>query len=132
MNEPVWIEVAECYAVHSAALQRCGGADGLRDEGRLLAALDRPRNLFAYKKAALPELAAAYATGIVMNHPFLDGNKRTGFIIAALFLESNGHSFRAPEEEVVERTLALAAGAIKEADYAEWLERSSELAEKSG
>ena len=69
-------------------------------------------------------MAAAYASGIVKNHPFLDGNKRSGFMAAALFLESNGYGFAASETEVVERTLALAASAIDDAEYAEWLQRS--------
>ncbi|HRQ90191.1 MAG TPA: type II toxin-antitoxin system death-on-curing family toxin, partial [Bacteroidia bacterium] len=72
-------------------------------------------------------LASSLAGGIVRNHPFIDGNKRTGFLCAALFLEANGLSFNASEEEVVERTLALAAGAIDEEDYAEWLRRSCVL-----
>lgn len=105
-------------------LQRFGGLDGVRDEGLLESALNRPRHLFAYGSPSLPELAAAYAAGIVQNHPFIDGNKRTGFMAAALFLEVNGLSFQAPEIEVVERTLALAAGAIEEAEYAAWLKRS--------
>lgn len=105
-------------------LERFGGLEGMRDEGLLESALNRPRHLFAYEKPSLFEMAAAYAAGIVKNHPFLDGNKRSGFIAAALFLEVNGLSFQAPEEEAVERTLALAAGAIGEADYAAWLEKS--------
>ncbi len=105
-------------------LERFGGLEGVRDEGLLESALNRPRHLFAYGKPSLFELAASYATGLVKNHPFLDGNKRTGFVAAALFLEINGCSFEAPEEEVVERTLALAAGAITEGDYAVWLKKS--------
>lgn len=66
--------------------------------------------------------------GIVKNHPFLDGNKRSGFVSAALFLEINGYRFSAPEEQVVERTLALAVGAVAEADYAAWLEKSCRTA----
>lgn len=70
------------------------------------------------------ELAASYAEGIVKNHPFLDGNKRSGFMAAALFLETNGFEFQAPEEEAVVHTLALAAGDIAAAEYAAWLARS--------
>lgn len=105
-------------------LERFGGLEGIRDDGLLESALNRPRHLFAYGEPSLFELAAAYASGIVKNHPFLDGNKRSGFMAAALFLETNGLRFAAPEEEVVERTLALAAGAIGEEGYREWLERS--------
>jgi len=105
-------------------LERFGGLEGVRDAGLLESALHRPRHLFAYGKPSLFDLAAAYAAGIVKNHPFLDGNKRTGFVSAALFLEINGHRFIAPEEEVVERTLALAAGVIGEVEYGAWLEKS--------
>ena len=105
-------------------LDRFGGLEGVRDEGLLESALRRPQNTFAYGDADLFALAAAYAVGIIKNHPFLDGNKRTGFVIAALLLEINGLRFQAPEAKVVERTLALAAGAIGEAEYADWLKRS--------
>ncbi len=124
MSDPVWIETADALAIHGELLQRFGGAAGVRDEKLLESALDRPKNLHAYSKPSLFEMAAAYATGIIKNLPFLDGNKRTGFVTAALFLESNGLHFQASEEQTVERTLALAAGAIKEADYAAWLEQS--------
>ncbi|MEM0966472.1 MAG: type II toxin-antitoxin system death-on-curing family toxin [Verrucomicrobiota bacterium] len=129
MKEPVWIDATDCLAVHSSALERFGGADGLRDEGPLLAALDRPKNLFAYGKPDPFDLAGSYASGIIKNHPFLDGNKRTGFLTATLFLECNQYLFSATEEQVVERTLALASGAIPEADYTEWLRESSETSD---
>jgi death-on-curing protein len=72
-------------------------------------------------------MAASYAAGIILNHPFLDGNKRTGFLVAAAFLELNGYEFFADEAEVVERTLALAAHAISEEAYANWLSQKSRL-----
>lgn len=124
MNEPVWIDLADCHAFHAKMLERFGGLDGLRDGGLLESALNRPKNLFAYDEPSHFDLAASYAVGIVKNHPFLDGNKRSGFMAAALFLEANSHDFHAPEEEVVERTLALAAGVIGETDYAAWLAKS--------
>lgn len=124
MKAPIWINAADCHAFHTIVLERFGGLEGIRDEGLLESALHRPQHLFDYGTPSLYEMAAAYAHGIIKNHPFLDGNKRSGFVTAALFLEVNGLSFRAPEEEVVERTLALAAGAIDEAEYATWLERS--------
>lgn len=124
MKEPIWIEAVDCHAIHEEMLKRFGGLGGMRDENLLDSALNRPRHLWSYEKPTFFELASSYATGIVKNHPFLDGNKRSGFVVAALFLELNGHSFEAPEIEVVERTLALAAGAIAEDDYAVWLEKS--------
>lgn len=124
MNDPVWIELADCHAFHAELLHRFGGLDGVRDPGMLESALHRPKHLFAYGEASLFVMAAAYAHGIVKNYPFLDGNKRSGFMAAALFLEVNGLRFHAAEEEAVERTLALAASAIDAAEYAAWLQRS--------
>ena len=129
MSEPIWLDGADCIAFQGELLAWFGGADGIRDEGLLESALARPRMRFAYGAPGLYELAAAYAFGIVKNHPFVDGNKRAGFLAAALFLEINGESFAAPEEEVVLETLRLAAGDSSEADYAEWLERSCRKAD---
>jgi death-on-curing protein len=70
-------------------------------------------------------MAASYAAGIILNHPFLDGNKRTGFMLAATFLELNGMEFTATEESVVEKTLALAGGKLKQPAYAKWLSENS-------
>ena len=124
MNEPVWIEKAECFAFHDALLARFGGLGGIRDEGLLDSALNRPLHLFHYGKPSLFDLAAAYAEGVVKNHPFLDGNKRSGLMAAALFLESNGYIFQAPEEEAVLQTLALAADAIGAEEFSDWLSKS--------
>lgn len=124
MNEPVWIDSADCHAFHAEMLERFGGLDGVRDGGLLESALHRPQHLYSYGTPTLYELAAAYASGIVRNHPFLDGNKRSGFMAAALFLEANGLSFQAPEEQVVLQTLALAASAIDENEFADWLKKS--------
>lgn len=124
MNEPVWVSREECLAVHTELLARFGGLDGIRDVGLLDFALNRPLQAFTYSRPDLFALAALYAEGIVKNHPFLDGNMRTGFVAAALFLESNGLEFQAPEEEAVLQTLALAAGACAAEDYAAWLRRS--------
>lgn len=121
MKEPLWITREECLAYHEELLALFGGLAGVRDRGLLESALARPQQLFSYGSPSLFECAASYAVGIVKNHPFLDGNKRAGFMAAALFLESNGMKFQAPEEEVVLQTLALAAGEIDEKDYALWL-----------
>ncbi len=111
--------------MHEKLIERFGGLQGIRDEGLLDSALNKPLHVFNYGEPTLFELAASYAVGIVKNHPFLDGNKRTGFVAAALFIEANGFSFRATEEEAVLQTLALAAGECAEADYAAWLARNS-------
>lgn len=106
-------------------LAQYGGLAGVRDEGLLESALSKPQNLFAYSSPTLPEMAASYAAGIILNHPFLDGNKRTGFMLAATFLELNGMEFAATEQSVVEMTLALAGGSLKPAGYADWLSENS-------
>ena len=98
----------------------------------LESALGKPRNLFAYAKPQLADLAAAYAAGIVLNPPFLDGNKRTGFMAAAAFLEINGHAFTATEVDAVIQTLALASGALDEAGYAVWLKTNSRRPRRAG
>jgi death-on-curing protein len=128
MKEPVWLDRGECLAIHEMMLSQHGGLAGVRDEGLLESALAKPRNLFAYRPPTLPEMAASYATGIILNHPFLDGNKRTGFLVAATFLEVNGLVFEATEESVVKQTVALASGKLKEADYATWLKANSRKA----
>ena len=124
MNEPFWISREVILSTQEELLERFGGLAGIRDETLLESALHRPQHLFAYGKPTLFELATAYAAGIVKNHPFLDGNKRAGFMAAYIFLGANGCEVEAPEEEVVLRTLALAAGEIEEAEYAAWLEKS--------
>lgn len=106
---------------HDEALAAHGGASGVRDIGLLESALARPKNLFAYGEHDIAALAAAYAFGIVRNHPFVDGNKRTAFMTAVFFLELNGHRFMANEVEATLRTLALAASEIDEAEFAVWL-----------
>ena len=125
MKEPAWISREECLAIHDLMLAQHGGLAGVRDEGLLESALSKPRNLFNYAKPTHAEMAASYSAGIILNHPFLDGNKRTGFMVAAVFLEVNGYELTATEESVVENTLGLAAGSLKEKDYAAWLKENS-------
>lgn len=107
------------------SLAHHGGASGLRDEGLLESALDRPRNLFAYGTPTLYALAASYAFGLARNHPFVDGNKRTAFLVAVAVLEINGKRFFASEADAAVRTLALAAGNLSEAAYAEWMKENA-------
>jgi death-on-curing protein len=122
-----WFTEEEALALHDLLLAHYGGACGVRDAGLLSSALARPRQLSHYGTPGLAELAAAYAFGVVRNHPFVDGNKRTGFMLAAGFIERNGAAFNAPEAEAVTQTLGLAAGQITEADYARWLAANSRL-----
>ncbi len=111
-------------------LSQHGGLAGVRDEGLLLSALAKPQNRFAYGSTSFPEMAASYAAGIVLNHPFLDGNKRTGFMLAAAFLEINGWELTATEESVVQSTVALASGKMTEAGYADWLKKNCKAVER--
>ncbi len=122
---PVWMTREDCLAIHEMMLSQHGGLAGVRDESLLASALAKPMNRYAYENASLSVLAASYAAGIVLNHPFLDGNKRTGFMMAVTFFDVNGVEFSASEESVVEHTVGLASGMVKEADYAEWLASSS-------
>jgi death on curing protein len=127
VKEPVWLNREDCLALHDMMLAQYGGLSGVRDEGLLESALAKPRNHFAYRSPTLAKMAASYAAGIIHNHPFLDGNKRTGFMLAATFIELNGLSFTATEESVVEKTLALANGELDEAGYAVWLAANSHV-----
>ena len=121
MIDPIWVFREVVLGLHEQSLAQFGGSTGIRDEGLLDSALGKPQNLLAYGKPSVFELAASYAFGLVKNHPFLDGNKRTGFTVAVLFLELNGQKFAAPETDAAIKTLALAAGEMSEADFAIWL-----------
>ncbi len=125
MKEPIWVRRDVVLAVHELVLARHGGDSGIRDEGMLDSALDRPKNLFNYEKPTLHQLAASYGFGLIKNHPFVDGNKRIAFTTAVLFLEVNGWEVSATEVESVLKTLALAAGEIDESGYAQWLKINS-------
>jgi len=125
MREPEWVLREVVSAAHEQSLAQFGGLDGVRDEGLLDSALGKPLNLFAYGKPSLFDLAASYAFGIVKNHPFIDGNKRTGFIVAVVFLELNGYKFQASEVDAAMQTLALAAGDRSEAAFAAWLKTNT-------
>lgn len=128
MKAPQWVLRETVLALQERLLAEFGGLGGVRDTGLLDSALARPRQLLAYGKPGLFELAAAYAFGLVRNHPFVDGNKRIGFTTAILFLELNGHRFEASEAAATLQTLALAARDLDEAGYAAWLKANSRRA----
>ncbi len=128
MKEPQWVLREAALALQERLQAEFGGLSGLRDEGLFDSALARPRQLFAYGKPRLFDLAAAYAFGLVRNHPFLDGNKRIGFTTAVVFLELNGYRFAASEVDATIQTLALAARELDEADYAAGLKANSRKA----
>lgn len=122
MNEPVWIEERDALALHDRLIGLDGGAAGVRDSGLLKSALARPQQLHAYgDKPSIIDMAAAYTAGIVRNHPFVDGNKRTGFVVGVLFLEMNGYRFIATEEAAAQAVLSLAAGTLDETAFAMWM-----------
>lgn len=125
MTEPTWLDPQVLLLLHRRALAEYGGLDGVRDHGLLDSALARPVNWFAYEdERDLCRLAAAYAGGIVRNHPFADGNKRTAFVAAVLFLELNGLVLDAPDGEAIAAMLDLAAGDLPEEGFAAWLRDS--------
>ncbi len=118
----VWLEEPEALAVHERLLVLHGGADDVRDAALLASALARPRQIAAYREdAGVVDLAAAYTVAIVRNHPFIDGNKRTGFVMGALFLELNGARFVADEAAATQAVMGLAAGTLDEAGYTAFL-----------
>ncbi len=121
MTEPVWLQPRLVLALHDMLIAEHGGPSGIRDENLLDSALARPVNLFNYEHPALPILAASYAAGIVGNHPFIDGNKRTGFAAAATFLDRNGVELTASETQAAQMTIDLATRDISEEEYAVWL-----------
>lgn len=122
MREPLWIDERDTLALHDRLLALDGGAAGMRDAGLLQSALARPRQLYSYgDNPDLVAIATAYMGGIIRNHPFVDGNKRTGFIVGILFLEMNGYDFTATEADATQAVLGLAAGSLDEAGFAAWL-----------
>jgi len=120
-EEPLWITFEQAIAIHSRQLRRFGGAPGLRDEGLLRSALERPVNKWSYEQAALPELAAAYAFGLAKNHAFVDGNKRIAFMAMMTFLRRNGIAFAPDPAQATAMVLALAAGEVSEDSLTRWI-----------
>ncbi len=119
-QEPVWIEKAVALAIHDRQLAEHGGGVGTRDEGMLESALARPVHQWTYGQDDRCHLAAAYAFGVVRNHPFVDGNKRTGWVLARLFLALNGMELRFDAADAIRTMLAFAAGDLSEEDLADW------------
>jgi death-on-curing protein len=121
-----WLSLDMVETFHRESLVRFGGADGLRDAGLLASALARPENALAYEPDAdVFRLAATYCAGIVKNHPFIDGNKRTGTLAAIAFLALNGVQVEFDEAEIVAMIIGLAASEVDEIRLANWLRKSS-------
>ena len=118
----IWVADSVVLAIHEAQLAEHGGIAGIRDEGLLSSALARPQNLEAYgDDPDVAALAAAYAFGIARNHPFLDGNKRTAFVVMELFLNLNDWTLEANDTDCIATMMALAAGDLSEKTLAGWL-----------
>ena len=125
MTDWIWLRCEALTAIHAEQLAEHGGSAGVRDQGLLMSALARPENLAAYSEPDVFDLAAAYAFGIVKNHPFIDGNKRAGFMAGATFLALNGVYLAAAETDAVMKVLALASSELSEEGFAEWLRTNS-------
>jgi death-on-curing protein len=130
VRRPEWVLPETVIALHEQLLAAFGGSAGMRDAGLLQSALARPENLLVHGSPTVFDLAASYAFGLVKNHPFIDGNKRTGFAAAVLFLELNGRRFDAAEADATIRTLALAVGESSEREFADWLRANSRRASR--
>jgi len=120
-EEALWITCEQAIALHSRQLRRFGGAPGLRDEGMLRSALERPVNKWTSEHEAFPELAAAYAFGLAKNHAFVDGNKRIAFMSMMVFLRKNGVRFAPDQAQATKIILALAAGEVSEQSLTRWI-----------
>lgn len=117
-----WLLIDRVLAIHSRQIAEHGGGDGVRDIGLLESALARPENIAAYEpEADIASLAAAYAFGILKNHPFIDGNKRTGYVVMETFLIKNGYALNASPIDKYTTFLKLAEGTLTEDDLAKWL-----------
>ena len=124
-SPPQWVSKQAVLAIHERLLAEHGGAPGLLDEGLRDAALASPKNHFAYERADVPRLAAAYAYALTQNHPFADGNKRVALTVAGVFMELNGLRLEASEQDAAQATRALSSREIDEAEFAKWLRTSS-------
>ena len=124
--DPVWLGKAVVLAMHGRLLAEHGGAPGIRDLSLLDSALARPQNLLAYNDPDICDLAASYTSGIIRNHPFVDGNKRTGFMAGYVFLACNGLRLTASELDVFQVVTLLAASEIEESEFAAWLRENCE------
>lgn len=125
-REPRWLSRIVVDAIHGDQLREHGGLTGVRDENALESALARPQQKWHYATVTdIPALAAAYAYGLVRNHPYRDGNKRIGLLAMVTFLGINGHAFEATDAEVVTAFVALAAGRATEEELADWIRTHS-------
>lgn len=115
-----WVGADVAFAIHDRQLAEHGGLDGVRDRGAVESALARPQNLAAYGTPDVADLAAAYAYGIARNHGFADGNKRTAWVVARLFIADNDCTLKFDPLDAIRTMEGVAAGAVDEAQPAQW------------
>jgi len=120
-KDPAWVTYEQVVAIHSRQLRRFGGAPGLRDEGALRSALERPVNKWRYEQGDLAEFASAYAFGLAKNHAFVDGNKRVAFMTMMAFLRKTGVRFAPEQAHATAIIMSLAAGEVSEESLARWI-----------
>ena len=123
MENLKWLPKGAVLAMHARQLAEHGGGTGIRDEGLLESALQRPKSKFEYETPDIADLAAAYAYSIARNHPFVDGNKRTALVAARTFLLINGFQITATKEDRANTFLALASGNLSEVELAVWFRK---------
>ena len=128
-EEPEWLLTRVVQSFHDQQLKEHGGAHGIRDEGMLESALNKPLQTWNYEdpKPDIPTLAAAYAYGLAKNHPYIDGNKRTAAIACEVFLLLNGYEFTVDETVKYPNYLALASGEHSQESFTEWLKQHVKL-----
>lgn len=132
-HEPRFIDEAECRELHRRMLARYGGSDGIRERSLLASAVATPRaGMFGqYFHETLPAMAAALAFALLRNHPFVDGNKRVGFLASVVFLRRNGYELVAEEKELIDLFLRLAAGEVTKDYLIPWYESHSQRFDES-
>lgn len=131
-NEPTWLSKSALLAIHGMLLAEHGGASGLRDEGLIESAMAGLVNHFQHGETDIFQIAASYAFALTRNHPFVDGNKRTAFAAAGVFLELNGSELQGTEPDAVLAVLALSKGELDSKEFGNWLRISSvELSEET-
>jgi death-on-curing protein len=120
MNDLIWLTKDDALEIHHTVIAASGGASGVRDEGLLDSAVARPQNMLVYEGGSIFDCAASYAQSIAQNHPFVDGNKRTAFITADVFLEINGYQLHASQKQQADVMVDLAEKKITRDDLAKF------------
>ena len=126
-KKPARLRLDTIIGIHQSQIAEHGGMQGIRDMSLLKAAVARPQQIYAYETPlpGLPRLAAAYGYGIIQNHPFVDGNKRTGLVCLGIFLELNGQRLVGSAVDIFSTIVATASGTLTEDHLVAWVERQS-------